>query len=330
MTSQNFLNKLLTKRQANVPPTSSVSQDAIQKNPQDEPQNSALPVPVLSPTDRLEAQPDPTALILPLDHILEDRDQARKTFQDIDALADQIHKHGQLQAIVVQRLDDQQYRLLIGHRRYRAIKLLNQSHPGQYTMIKATLNEQADTVKRRLAQYCENTARENYAPLEEADELKLLMGLLNCTQKELAQQINKSESYVSKTLSLLKLNEAQKARIQSGEVSKKQATENKHPAIETEPATADPQQTDNTHHGHKDRLISRIAITQPVVHTLARLLQHLAEHPQINSIDLAKRPTRKELIAVIESRAADVFREVSREVSESVKKQHSTSEKKDE
>jgi ParB family chromosome partitioning protein len=128
-----------------------------------------------------------------------------------DRLASSIEKYGLLQPIVVIR-DDEDYILVAGERRLRAVKSLGQNE------IKAIVLDINLNSLREFA-LIENIQRENLNPIEIAESLKSLIEEHNYTHEELAKIISKSRSYVTNLLRLLSLPESVQEKIKNNEIS---------------------------------------------------------------------------------------------------------------
>ena len=70
---------------------------------------------------------------LPIDQIVPNRFQPRTIFDDekIEELSRTIHTHGVIQPIVVRKTSENQYEIIAGERRYRAMK----SYNGQKSLL---------------------------------------------------------------------------------------------------------------------------------------------------------------------------------------------------
>lgn len=102
---------------------------------------------------------------IPLHLIISDPDQPRFIFRNIESLAKTINEVGLIQAIVVRRLDDGRYMLVVGERRLKAVILL-----GWKTIPSVILPHLNDNVLSLIAdiQMAENKEREFLTPYEEA------------------------------------------------------------------------------------------------------------------------------------------------------------------
>ncbi|GEM_PF-6240818 len=132
-------------------------------------------------------------------------DQPRKFFDDdkLAELAQSIQDRGQLEPIKVLK-KAQGYSLIFGERRFRASLLI----PGKKTIKALVFEEGMDTRSIILDQLAENIHREDLNPLEKSQGLVALInlpGMSGISNTELAKQVQKSETYVSRLLTLAKL-----------------------------------------------------------------------------------------------------------------------------
>ncbi|MCP0887554.1 nucleoid occlusion protein [Ligilactobacillus sp. WILCCON 0076] len=128
------------------------------------------------------------------------RYQPRKIFNDesIAELATTISEHGLLQPIVVREFLPEQYEIIAGERRFRAVTRL------KWEKIPAIVKEMSDVEAASMA-VIENMQREELTAIEEARSYKKLMDLNQITQIQLAREIGKSQSFVANKMRLLKL-----------------------------------------------------------------------------------------------------------------------------
>ncbi|MGF6953094.1 ParB family chromosome partitioning protein [Neobacillus sp. B4I6] len=137
---------------------------------------------------------------IPIDHIVANRFQPRTVFDEekIEELARTIHIHGIIQPIVVREFSIDQYEIIAGERRFRAMKKLG------WTEAPAIIKNLSDTETASVA-LIENLQREELSPIEEAMAYGKLLELHNLTQEALAQRLGKGQSTVANKLRLLKL-----------------------------------------------------------------------------------------------------------------------------
>lgn len=147
-----------------------------------------------------------------ISRIVPNRFQPRTIFnqEKIDELARTIHTHGIIQPIVVREMDEEQFEIIAGERRFRAIQKLG------WETIPAIVKDLNDTETASIA-LIENLQREELSPIEEALAYAKLIDLHQLTQEALAQRLGKGQSTVANKLRLLKLPE----EIQEGIMQKK-------------------------------------------------------------------------------------------------------------
>lgn len=155
---------------------------------------------------------------IPIDKIIPNRYQPRTVFDEekIDELARTIHTHGVIQPIVVRPFNDDQYEIIAGERRYRAIKKLN------WTEVPAIVRELNDKETASIA-LIENLQREELTAIEEAMAYQQLIELHSLTQEALAQRLGKGQSTIANKLRLLKLPQIVQESILKREITERHA-----------------------------------------------------------------------------------------------------------
>jgi ParB family chromosome partitioning protein len=151
---------------------------------------------------------------LPIDHIRPNAKQPRQVF-DEEAMAELVFSIGEiglLQPVVVRRVAEDHYELVMGERRWRA------SQAAGLTTIPAIVRETDDTDMLRDA-LLENLHRSQLNPLEEAAAYQQLLDDFSCTHEDLAQRIGRSRPQISNTIRLLKLPPAVQRRVAAGVLS---------------------------------------------------------------------------------------------------------------
>ncbi len=127
--------------------------------------------------------------------------------EQLKELANSINKDGLIQPIIVQKFEDK-YIVIAGHRRVAAYKLLKKNDIWAHVIETEFTNT---TVNNRLlftTAAIENIQRENLHPIEialscqEAINKKIFHSIV-----EISKTLNKSKSYLSKIMSVLKLNQ---------------------------------------------------------------------------------------------------------------------------
>ncbi len=126
--------------------------------------------------------------------------QPRKTFNEesLSQLAESIKQSGIIEPLVVSPLDNGNYEIVCGERRWRAAKIAQLK---QVPAIVKVLDEK----QKHLLSLIENLQREDLNPVEEAEAYKKLIEEHNLTQEELSQLIGKDRSVIANTLRILSL-----------------------------------------------------------------------------------------------------------------------------
>ena len=136
------------------------------------------------------------------------KEQVREIFETADSsleeMAASIKAQGVLQPILLREMGEG-YELIAGERRYRASKMAGLAQIP--ALIRAMTDEQAED-----AQLAENIQRLNLSQMETAKKIQKDLDSLGSVQAVLAKH-NKSESWLSKMLSLLNLPEETKRLI---------------------------------------------------------------------------------------------------------------------
>lgn len=137
-----------------------------------------------------------------VDYIKPGKYQPRQHFDvtEIENLASSIRENGLLQPILVRRVSDNDYELIAGERRWRAMKSLG------FSTIQAIIKDFSEKESLSVA-LVENIQRENLSPIEESRAIDRLIVSLGHTQEEVGYSIGKSRSYVTNALRLLQLPE---------------------------------------------------------------------------------------------------------------------------
>ena len=151
---------------------------------------------------------------LPLNDIIPNREQPRKTFDEaaLEELAESIRQHGILQPLLVRPLASGGYQLVAGERRWRAARL------AKLTEVPVVVKELSDSEAMELA-IIENLQREDLNPIEEAEGLQALAEKCGYTQEEISASVGKSRPAIANALRLLRLPEEVREMTKSGDIS---------------------------------------------------------------------------------------------------------------
>ena len=151
---------------------------------------------------------------VPIEFLVPNRDQPRKNFSEtsLDELSQSIKQKGILLPILVRPLDEKEFQIIAGERRWRAAQ-------------KAGLNEVPVVIKNFDENevleigLIENMQRENLSAIEEALGFDRLQKEYNYTQENLSKILSKSRAYVANALRLLSLPHKVQQLVQNGDLS---------------------------------------------------------------------------------------------------------------
>lgn len=151
---------------------------------------------------------------LPINEIIPNRDQPRKTFDEaaLEELAESIKQHGVLQPLLVRPIPSGGYQLVAGERRWRACRMAG------LNKVPVVIKELTDTETMEIA-IIENLQREDLNPIEEAEGLQALIDKCGYTQEEVAVSVGKSRPAIANSLRLLRLPQEVRDMTKNGEIS---------------------------------------------------------------------------------------------------------------
>ena len=135
-----------------------------------------------------------------ISQIIPNPSQPRKNFrdQDLKELSSSIKNQGLIQPIIVKPINNDQYQIIAGERRWRACQI-NGMHEVDCVI------KDLDETNVLEAALIENIQREDLNVIEEAGAYKGLIDIKNINKESLAKLIGKSSSHVSNLLRLLDL-----------------------------------------------------------------------------------------------------------------------------
>ncbi len=177
--------------------------------------SSSIPgAPPMRVEPELAAVPGASFAEIEVDKITPNPKQPRTVFDEeaMEELVHSVKEIGLLQPIVVRRLEQDKYELVMGERRWRATQ-----QAGLET-IPAIVRDTSDDVMLRDA-LLENLHRSQLNPLEEAAAYQQMLDDFGCTQEVLATRIGRSRPQISNTLRLLKLPASVQRRVAAGVLS---------------------------------------------------------------------------------------------------------------
>lgn len=155
--------------------------------------------------------------MLPIDQIQPSPFQARKVFdeQELAALAQSIRENGLLQPVSVRRTPEG-YQLVAGERRLRACKMAGMQ---QIPAILWDCGEERTAALGLL----ENIQRMDLNPFEQAQGLKDIMVLWDCTQAEAAKRLGMAQPTLANKLRLLQLTADQRQFVLENALTERHA-----------------------------------------------------------------------------------------------------------
>ena len=155
---------------------------------------------------------------IPMESIAASPFQPRQCFDEkaICELAESIRQHGLLSPLLVRRINANQYELIAGERRLRALQFL------QLTHAEAIVLSAFDGECAQLA-LVENLQREDLHFLDEAEAFRSILDGYSLTQEQLAQRLSISPSALANRLRLLKLADDVRAAVRCSPLTERHA-----------------------------------------------------------------------------------------------------------
>ena len=168
---------------------------------------------LLSPGNKEEAN-DQGVQKINITQILPNPTQPRKNFKDteLNELSLSIKSQGLIQPIIVRPIDENQYQIVAGERRWRASQLA-----GLHELD--CLIRQVDDDDVLEEALIENIQREDLNVIEEANAYKGLINLKKTTNESLSKLVGKSPSHISNILRLLDLEPDIQEMVIKGDLS---------------------------------------------------------------------------------------------------------------
>jgi ParB family transcriptional regulator, chromosome partitioning protein len=151
---------------------------------------------------------------IPVEQIRPNPRQPRTVFDETSMaeLVASIREVGLLQPVVVRRIHAETFELIMGERRWRAVRQVGLS------TIPAIVKDTSDDRLLRDA-LLENLHRAELNPLEESAAYQQLLDDFGCTHDELARRVGRSRPHISNTLRLLRLPPGVQRRVAAGVLS---------------------------------------------------------------------------------------------------------------
>jgi ParB family transcriptional regulator, chromosome partitioning protein len=157
------------------------------------------------------------ARLIPVDRLVPDPDQPRRDWSDEDSLqelGESIKSRGLLQPIRVRPVEDGNWMIITGERRWRAARLA-----GVPALPAIEVTGALDPNEIKMDQLVENALRLNLAPIEQANAFKALIDATGMSQRALAERLNISHVAVVQSLALLKLPPEVQEFVETGDLA---------------------------------------------------------------------------------------------------------------
>ncbi|MEX2525326.1 MAG: ParB/RepB/Spo0J family partition protein [Gammaproteobacteria bacterium] len=150
---------------------------------------------------------------IPVDLLQRSPYQPRTDFKQeaLQELADSIKAQGVVQPVVVRPLEDGNYQIIAGERRWRAAQMAGLHE------IPAVVRSIDDRGAMCLA-LIENIQRQDLNPLDEARGISRLLDEFEMTHDTIAEAVGKSRSTISNMLRLLELSPEVKKMLEAGDI----------------------------------------------------------------------------------------------------------------
>ena len=151
---------------------------------------------------------DPTMVIVKSGDLVPDETNLRQivSVPELRELATSIDSSGILQPLRVFPNGDGTFHIISGHRRWAAVRLLEEADPNKVIGIPVMVVPFDSTDKVKIEQLIENIQRSDLDPIEEAFGFQALQDA-GRKIKDIVALVGKSQSHISKRLALLKLPE---------------------------------------------------------------------------------------------------------------------------
>ena len=163
-------------------------------------------------TDFEESQKE--LIQVPITQVEPNKAQPRKTFEKdaLDELASSIAQNGMLQPIIARPLQNGQYQIVSGERRWRAARLAGLRE------VPVIVKELDDKTTLEIG-LIENLQREDLNIVEEAKGYRVLIEEFSLTQEEVAKRVGKSRAVIANAMRILALPEKVLDLVLEGQLS---------------------------------------------------------------------------------------------------------------
>lgn len=168
----------------------------------------------LIPDESFNTDNKNSTLYISINKIKSDKDQPRKSFdsEKIAELTESIKTHGIIQPLILRKIDNNQYIIVAGERRWRAAKIAGLKE------VPAIIMDLTESEILEIS-LIENIQRQDLNPIEEAIAYKKLIDDFKMTHEELSKRIGKSRTSITNTMRLINLDDRVQQYIIEGVIS---------------------------------------------------------------------------------------------------------------
>ena len=152
---------------------------------------------------------------IPVSKIAPNKNQPRHRFssESLAGLADSIREIGIIQPIIIRSIDEKNYEIVSGERRFRAVKMLNME------TIPCIITRDVDDLSSLQMALIENIHRDDLTPIELSHTFRQLIEEFKLTHEELSKRIGKSRTTITNYLRLLMLPGGIQKMVDDGDLS---------------------------------------------------------------------------------------------------------------
>jgi ParB family chromosome partitioning protein len=151
---------------------------------------------------------------LAIDIVVPKKDQPRKNFdaQALNELAQSIREHGIIQPLIVTQIEQDNYSIIAGERRWRAAKIIG------LTEVPAIVRSATEHQQLELS-LLENIQREDLNPLEKAATIHRLHEQFGQSYEDISKRLGKAHTTVINVMRLLALPPEMQESLMVGNIS---------------------------------------------------------------------------------------------------------------
>ena len=180
-------------------------------------------------------------LLIDINKIIPNKKNPRKNFnkEKLEELKESIYQHGILQPLTVRKIEEGDYELIAGGRRYEAMLQLSKEYiDDRFKQVPVFIKEiDSESLMTELA-LIENLQRSNLNPIEEAVAYLDLKTNYSMSDQQIADSIGKSRSSIANLIRLLNFNNSDSGKSIIEALKESKVTVGQvRPLIDLKPAT---------------------------------------------------------------------------------------------